>query len=280
MSLTDVYRNTIDAPPVAPPRFSLLTAVPTVDEASLRWEGGYSFLSELGGRYGAVALEGCYTWDRTGTLAAWTVDADPVVLWAEGPCTTTMGTRSRDWQAIARRSLQARQSRNLATWLAEEQLTPASTAAGGNITGSPAYVIAGLEDWLARQLDGPVGCLHMSPGTLAAVVGAGLARLDGARYVTPIGTVVVADAGYAGKSGSGIAVGGTNGGAIIATGPLRVRLGPIELTDPPLVEAQTNTVTVVAWRPATVELDWGGPLDGSGHQPTLGGVADLTSMPV
>lgn len=277
MTLTDVYRNVADAPPVAPPRVSLLTAVPTVDEPGMRWEGGYSFLSELGGRHDAAGVTGCLEWYEAGTDESWTVDADPVVLWAEGPCHTTLGTRSRDWQAIARRSLLARQSRNLARWFAEEYLTPASAANAGEVQGGPAQVIAGLEDWLAMELDGPVGCLHMSPGTLAAVVAAGLARLDGARYLTPIGTLVVADAGYAGSSGSGLAVGGTSPGAVIATGPMRVRLGPIEVTDPPLVEVATNTVTVIASRPAIVELDWGGPDDPVKGPPALGGILDLTA---
>jgi hypothetical protein len=277
MTMTDVYRNVADAPPVAPPRFSLLTAVPTVDEPGLRWEGGYSFLSEMGGRHDAVGVEGCLEWYEAGTDEAWTVDADPVVLWAEGPCHTTMGTRSRDWQAIARRSLLARQSRNLARWLADEQLTPASTANGGEAQGTPAYVIAKLEDWLALELDGPVGCLHVSPGTLAVLVGGGFVNLDGARYTTPIGTVVVADAGYAGSTGGGLTVGGTTEGAIVATGPMRVRLGPIELTDPPLIDAPTNTVKVVAWRAATVELDWGGPDDATKGPPALGGLMDLSA---
>ena len=37
MTMLDVYRNVLDAPPVAPPRVSLLATLPTVDEPATRW---------------------------------------------------------------------------------------------------------------------------------------------------------------------------------------------------------------------------------------------------
>ncbi len=269
MTSLGVYRNTITAPPIAPPRYSLLTAATVVDEPGLRWEGGYEFVSELGGRGGAADVEECPAWWQGGNLAdAWTVTATPVVLWAEAPCTSTMGTLARDWQGIARRLLQARQSAALARWLGFNRLTPAAANEGAPAAGTAAAVVAELEDWLATALDGPLGTLHMSPGTLAGVVGAGLARLDGARYVTPIGTPVIADAGYA--SDEGVSVDGGDTGSIIASGPIRVRLGPIEVTDPPIIDALTNTVAVVAWRPALVELDPGRPEGPTGGGATTG----------
>jgi hypothetical protein len=255
--MTEVYRGAIAAPPVAPPRVSLLSTVTVVDEPSTRWEGGYEFVSELSGRAGAEGMEDCLTWFTNGQGDTWTVSADPVVIWAEAPCHTTLGTRSRDWQGMARRLLQARQSAELARWFATSRLSPAAMAGDATPTqDSPALVLAELEDWLGRVLGGPLGTLHMSPGTLAAVVGAGLARLDGARWLTPIGTPIVADAGYA-IDGS-LSVGGTAPGAVVATGPIRVRLGAIEVADPTTIEAinpATNTLTVVAWRPAAVEWD-------------------------
>lgn len=286
MALTDVYRGTIDAPPVAPPRYSLLTAATVVDEPSLRWQGGYDYVSELGGRGGADALDGCLTWS-TGSdpLDSWLVHADPVMLWAQSPCTTTLGARTRDWQGPARRLLLARQSAALARWLATDRLNPAAAAGPAAITSTPAEVLATLEDWLATSLDGPLGTLHMSPGTLAATAGAGLVRLDGARWVTPIGTPVVADAGYA--SSQGLTVGSTQHGAVVATGPLRVRLGPIELPDPERpaewIDVATNTVTVMATRAATVEWDPGLPPDTTAPPPDTpkarGGLMTFTVGP-
>jgi hypothetical protein len=260
MPLTEVYRNTVEAPPITPPRYSLVTAVETVDEPGVRWEGGYSFLSALGGGGGAGELDECFQWfANPNAEQQWMAYGYPVVVWAEAPCHSTLGSRSRDWQGMARRALLARQSAYLASWLAQQHLNQAVTNSGGQVGDSnPPDVVAQLEDWLAAQLYGPVGTLHMSPGTLAAVVGAGLARLDGARWVTPIGTVIAADAGYA----NDLEVGGENAQAIVATGPVRVRLGPIEVPDPTSREAidpSTNTVRLVAWRPALIELDYGGP---------------------
>lgn len=263
MTMTDVYRGTIDAPPVAPPRYSLLTAATVVDEPAMRWQGGYDYVSELGGRGGAEALDGCLTWSTATNdpLDSWLVHADPVMLWAQSPCTTTLGARTRDWQGPARRLLLARQSAALARWLAAERLNDAVANGGGVVQGTPAEVLQQLEDWLATRLDGPLGTLHTSPGNLAGLVGSGLARLDGARWVTPIGTPIVSDAGYA--SDAGITVGGEQRGAIVASGPVRVRLGPIELPDPDRpaewIDTATNTVHVVASRAATVEWDPGGP---------------------
>jgi hypothetical protein len=260
--MTDVYRGVADAPPVQPPRYSLLTAATVVDEPTLRWQGGYDFLSELGGKGGAEGLEGCLQWYTSNDpLDAYLVHADPVQLWAQAPCTTTLGARTRDWQGPARRLLRARQSEALARWLAYNRLNAAATNGPQSVLGGAAEVVAALEDYLARMLDGPLGTLHCSPGTLAGVVGAGLARLDGARWVTPIGTPIVADAGY--TTDTGLLVEGTEAGAIIATGPVRVRLGPIELPDAERaaewIDPRTNTVHVVASRTATVEWDPGSP---------------------
>src|SRR3954447_7904812 len=102
MALTTVYRNAIDAPPISPPRYSLLTAVEVVEAPGVRWEGGYEFISELSGNAGAVYLDGCLDYFEGSTPNPFPVQADPMVVWAEDPCRSTLGTRTRDWQGAAR----------------------------------------------------------------------------------------------------------------------------------------------------------------------------------
>ena len=255
MALT-VYRNVLEAPPVSPPRYSLLTAVEVVDEPGTRWEGGYEFVSEVGGRSGSDFLEQCLQWYWSGTDVPWNVAVEPMVVWAEDPCHSTLGSRGRDWQGRARRSLLAHQSHDLAKRVAVDILNPAAvTQAPVEQDVAPTHGLAQLEDRLSQALHGPVGYLHMSPGTLSILVGAGLVRLDGARWVTGIGNIVVADSGYA----DNLEVGGDDFGSIVATGPVRVRLGPIEVPSDPteFIDASTNSVAVVAWRPAAVEVDLG-----------------------
>lgn len=262
MTMTDVYRNVLDAPPISPPRFSLLSSISVVDEPAARWEGGYEFLSELGPEHHAEPLADCLNW-YPNWLTGWSshaVKVDPVALWAGDNCHTTMGTRSRDWQGLARRKLLAYQSYDLARWLWSDVLNPLVVAGNGNVDASPAAALAKLEDALNFALQGPNGVVHMQPSALTACAAAGAIRLDGTRYVTAMGTTVVADAGYAGYPVDAGAPGGSQAEDfwMVGTGPVRVRLGPIDVTEPGGIEAidpSTNTVTVTAWRVAAVELE-------------------------
>lgn len=256
MALNDVYRNTLDAPPLAPPRYSLLTVLPTVDEPAVRWEGGYSYISELSGGHGATELEECYEWYWGGKSCTDEVTVDPVVLWATDPCHSTGGSLTRDWSARLRRKLLAHQSYDLAREIASNGFGGTSLQDLGS--DDPATAITKLEDALAASLGGVLGTLHTTPGTLAMIAASGAIRLDGARWVTPIGTPVVADAGYADDGG---VLGSGERGNIIGTGPMRVRLSPIEVPAPDdlrqFIDPRTNTVDVYAWRLAAVEVDFG-----------------------
>lgn len=261
MTMTELYRGVFDAPPVAPPRYSLLSAVPTVDEPAARWEGGYQFVSELGPEHDAEPLADCLAWQPN--WQDWdphAVNVNPVALWAGDDCHTTMGTRARDWQGRARRKLNAYQSFDLARWLWSQVLSPLVVAVGGNVDPSAAAALGKLEDSLNFALQGVNGVVHMQPSALTACVGAGVLRLDGARYVTPMGNVVVADAGYTGYPPDSAAAGGSQAEDfwMVGTGPVRVRLGPIEVSEPDELGALnpiTNTVRVLAWRAAAVELE-------------------------
>lgn len=72
---------------------------------------------------------------------------------------------------------------------------------GGFTAAAPiGQVIAQLENDLAKTMHGAVGMIHMSPGMLikANTGGAGIVEDDDVEdvYRTPLGTLVVADAGY------------------------------------------------------------------------------------
>lgn len=264
MTMTEVYRATVDAPPIAPPRYSLLSVLPTVDEPGARWEGGYTYVSELSGAHGADPAELCAqaVLGTDQVVHDW-VNVDALVVWAEAYCRSTLGGLPRDGEALARRKLAAHQSYDLARYLALNVFGPASAADATNVDVGTLDGLGWLEDKLSNRLQGPVGTMWCSLGTLDLLVGSGAVRLDGARYVTAAGTPVAADAGFQddlGPTGSG---GGA--GWLLGTGPARVRLGPIEVPNPDqlrqLIDRSTNTVRLQAWRAAAVEIDWGDTTD-------------------
>lgn len=267
--MTDVYRNSIDAPPIAPPRYSLLTTLPTVDEPGVRWEGGYSYVSELSGAHGAEAPENCMEIITGSNQVShdW-VNVEPVVVWAEAYCRSTLGGLPRDHEAVMRRKLNAHQSYDLAFSYLTDVLGGASAGSVGDTGFSVADGVASLEDRIGARLGGPLGTFWCSLGTLDMLVGAGVARVDGARYITAGGTPIAADAGFSalGPQGSGGGV-----GWIVATGPARVRLAPIEVPSADdlrsLVDPRTNSARLIAWRLAAVEIDFGDTTDTWPHPP-------------
>lgn len=266
-------RDLATAPPIAPPRFSLLSAVETVDEPDLRWQGGYSYLSELIGasNHGAagINLAECYEWtqpleapDPAGAdnRQVW---ADPIIVWAGDRCSTLSSGWRRDAEGRVRRQLLAHQSAILAdrVWAAgigQATLGDTEDHIGNVLVGTSALdALACLEERLHDSLQGPIAYVHLGPAVLTLLVAAGAVRLDGSRYVTPMGSIVVADAGYAYQ---GVAP-GFEGSWMVGTGPVRVRLGPIE-TSPseagdfaPAMNVLTNDIAVLAYRAATVEVD-------------------------
>ena len=273
MTMTEVYRQTIVGPPVAPPRHSLIGALTTVDEPGVRWEGGYTFVSELGPTHAAEVLDGCLSWEPT-TLEGGphAVTVDPVALWASDDCTTTLGTRTRDWQGQVRRKLNAYGSFDLARHVWANVLAPWVSTSGGSVDRSPAAALGKLEEALGLALQGVLGTVWCQPTALTALVAAGAIRLDGARYVTPMGHPVVADAGFGGYPPDTASPGGSQAEDfwMVGTGPARVRLGPIEVTDPTSIagiDPTRNTVAVTAWRVAAVEVEplvWHDPIQGGG----------------
>lgn len=259
-----VLRDRADAPPIAGPRYGLLAVAPTEDDASLRWHGGYEFRSELGSTaHGFSALENCYEWANDPGMTTSTpgglVQVDPVVVWAGDRC-STLGANRRDWQGLARRKLAAHQSADLALHAWENVIAPAvapdivDATPGG--AASPQNALACLEQRLHDELWGPTGYVHMNVGVFTQLAQLGSITRDGTRWVTPMGTVVIADAGY---NGSGPL--GAGGVWMVGTGPVRVRLGPVETSPGPgegmatVVDRAANTAVVLAWRAALVEVD-------------------------
>lgn len=271
MTLTSptTYNAVIDAPPIGAPRYSLLTALPTADDPALRWQGGYTYVSELSGAHGADVADACLGM-ATGSdqhVHDW-VNVEPMIVWVEAYCRSTLGGLPADFEALAKRKLAAHQSYDLAFQLAANVLNDASQADAGATGLVTAAAVADLEDKLAGRLQGPPGTIWCSLGTLDMLAAAGAARLDGARWVTQAGTPIAADAGF-----RQLAPTGSSGGAgwMVGTGPARARLGPIEVPDAAtqqlLIDTSTNTVRLQAWRAALVEVDFGDSTDTWPHPP-------------
>lgn len=72
--------------------------------------------------------------------------------------------------------------------------------AGGGAFGGTAVDLkvglAAIEEDLADNLNGGQGMIHIHPGMLSQAVGDYELEWDGSNYITPVGNLVIADAGY------------------------------------------------------------------------------------
>lgn len=100
-----------------------------------------------------------------------------------------------------------------------------ATVVGGG-TRTLALAFADLETWLAAQLHGARGVIHVTPGTLALAAAVGLVLFTNGRWVTATGHDVVADAGYTGAPPEGEAANGTDEVFLYASGPVYYEITP------------------------------------------------------
>lgn len=277
-------RDTIEAPPATPPRYSLLIAAPSVTDDA-RWEAGFQFAPEGCGSSGRTAAD-CFGGtdvldpdDNPGT-----VHGDPFAVWAADRC-STFGYRARDYVGRARRQLAATESFQIARELWSGSLNGESGMQGSDIdnrplthpgsdtvtTGAvnPEVALALIVGALGECGMGRQGMIHVTPQVLVELNNAQAIYRDGANWYTPMGHLVVADDGYTGD-GPG-ADGGTPASSsqwIYGTSMMRLRLSPVqvvpELPDddttnprgwPAAVDPHTNDVLVIAQRLAAVNWD-------------------------
>lgn len=197
--------------PADPPRYGLIPQLlaPTPPELAARFIQGYAYQPEGCDPTGAEATVCASSTGQINSPAAQSVlEGQPVWLWAEDAC-SAFGFAARDWEGRVRRQLAAHQSYDLARELWEGN---ASQIAGlGNlylsspdaneVTSVPTAVgkaIGCLEAALASGLAGTPGLIHMTAQALAQAALLGVIRFESGTWRTPMGTAVIADAGYSG----------------------------------------------------------------------------------
>lgn len=273
-------RNPIAAPPVQPPRYGLLVAAQTTI-ADGEWAiDGVTFDPEQCGNSGRVQIE-CRgnTAEMDANTRPASVTADPFLVYASDRC-SPFGFAAADYVARATRQLEATQSFEVAGELwdgtlrdaadAEDAITdnPALTdttsdtltSTSGEV--SPVVALGMLEQGLAECSRGRRGMIHVTPQVLVALVAESAVRIEGGQFISPLGNIVVADAGYSGDGPGGTAAGSTQWA--YATGMIAVRLSTPIITPRNITDAQElagrlnrddNTIDVYAQRVALVQWD-------------------------
>lgn len=267
-------RDNVQAPQARPPLYGLIAAAPVVEDAALRWVGGWSYLPEGCGASGRLSV------DCLGNTAAMAsagrgpgvVDGDPVLLYATDEC-SSFGFQARDWLGRARRQLAAVESAELAEELWDGDIAAADALANRWLAGpavdsdtlttaavSPVAALGCLTQGLAATLRGQQGMVHVTPQLLTHLQAENAITRQGNLWVTAMGHIVVADAGYSGAGPAGVAAGATQWA--YGTPVLQVRLGPVETAPTNLDDARSlaqaldrevNTMVVYAYRLAGVQ---------------------------
>lgn len=128
------------------------------------------------------------------------------------------------------------------SWLARDGAT---VVAGGPY--DVPHAIAQMDQALTVALTNSPGMMHMSPLVFSLATLNGHLRRDGDLWLSPMGHVAVADAGYSGLRD------GAAGQWIIGTTPVEIVLGPIRITPPTEGFAyDVNTMVAYAQRDVLV----------------------------
>lgn len=272
-------RASINPVPAQPPRYGLLVAAPVTPTppglpSGQRWQAGVSWNPEQCGVSGRAAIEcaGGTIELHPGANAA-RVDADPFLVWASDQC-SPFGFAARDWSGRATRQLEATQSFQIAQELWTGTLSTAegldnralTDSASDTVTNGPASILDGfacLEQALGQCAQGRRGMIHVTPQVLAHLVTNNTVRVEGAQYLSPLGNIVVADAGYDGSGPGGVAA--STSQWAYATGIIAVTLeSSATLVPGDIAQAQAmaqalrrtdNTLTVFAQKLAMYQWD-------------------------
>jgi hypothetical protein len=261
---------------VRPPRYGLLAAAAAVDDGE-RWEMGFTFTPEACGTSGRETFDRCQwtTNEMDPDRPPAAVTGDAFVVWAGERC-STIGYAARDWQARARRQLEATRSYEVANELWTGDLLAADPDMEGRaltdaradvLTNGATSIVAALsclDAGLTVCGRGRQGMIHVTPQVHAHAVAAQWSMLSGTTWMSPNGHIVVADAGYTGE-GPADNVNAAPGASqwAYATSLIAVRLGEVRVT-PPAMDADglpqtmtpaTNSLFVLAMQPAAYQWD-------------------------
>lgn len=276
-------RDTIEAPPATPPRYSLLIAAPAIDDGA-RWEAGFQFAPEgcgTGGRTAVDCFGGTDAIDPDDNPGI--VGGDAFAVWAADRC-STFGYRARDYVGRARRQLAAIESYQVAEELWEGSLNGEPGLGGSAIDNrplthpgsdtvtdgptSPTGALGALVSALGDCGSGRQGMIHVTSQVLVHLAAVGAIYRDGASWYAPMGHLVVADDGYTGAGpGADGGVPASTSQWAYATSMMRVRLSAVQTVPelpedttnpagwPAAVDPTTNEVLVIAQRLAAVNWD-------------------------
>jgi hypothetical protein len=268
-------RAPIQPVPVQPPRYGLLVAATVTPLSTDRWQQGVTWNPEQCGVSGRVSV-GCegdtdeIVAERNGGI----VEADPFAVWAADEC-SPFGFGARDWTGRVLRQLEATQSYQIANELWTGELHIDDSLSGGWLTDHTTLnysfqadnvidALGCLEQGLAVCGQGRRGMIHVTPQALVHLSAATAVETVGSTILTPLGNVVVADAGYDGSGPGGVPADSTTQW-MYATSMIDVVLEPNPMLIPGEIEqaqalAQAldrsdNTITVRAFRMAMYRWD-------------------------
>ncbi len=267
----------VDAQAVRAPRsgLALLVAAPTIDSPDDRWIDSFTWQPEVadGASSSGIVCAGTAAREPGDQPAAEVFD--PWLVWVGERC-STKGWRARDWAGRARRALEAQQSALVAAefWSgtigvsAGNAHLAASTAEVLSVAAvSSAVALTWLDAALTRRLANRQGMIHARPELVALWMNEQPVRFDGNTVLSPLGHLVVADAGYTGdgprptSEGALQAADSTSQWAY-ATDIPSFRLSaaevlPASLTEPGIgqgVDRELNNLTV--WAQRIVGIQW------------------------
>lgn len=206
--------------PAAQAGYSLLTAAQVLADLEVApappeqseaepWQQGVEWAPEQVGR--GRSVEVACLGNTPGGLPDRLSGDNPIVNTAEPflAATTdrcsTFGWKGRDWVGRARRQLLATQSAVIARELQLGELRDDQTLANAalvdgnelNATAQEAAVaLASIEQAMGAAYLGRQGMVHVDPWVLTLLARDHVLTLQGQKYLTPMGNIVAADAGY------------------------------------------------------------------------------------
>lgn len=278
-------QQAIDQQPALPPVYSLLGCAPTLDVPAEEWFSGAKWLPEFtntANTNGAILID-CIgdTASGAGMTAAAapsTKGLFPFGVFSSFQCSAT-GFQIADYAGRARRLLDATQSYNIAKELWSGAINGGAGALGnGQLNAAnpttdtlsaaavaPDVAFALVEQGIAYYGHGRRGMIHCTPQVLLMIHTLyGLEQRNGL-WMTPMGNIVVADAGYDGSAPGGTAA--STSQWIYGTEVIEVLLSPvINLPNADLfgdeaafmaeaLDRTVDKVTVYSFRAAAIRWD-------------------------
>jgi hypothetical protein len=250
-------RLVVSPPPAAAPRVGLLVSALQPSGEGERWGNGVTYDPETGQT--GYRTDECDPGgdDRDLDARRDNVEWTPYVV-GDGIVCSAMAARGRDWNAQARRQLDAVAEYQISAELWSGTLAQAHGYPNAYLLDDdgfdvgvgldPVEALAELELYLASCGGGQRGMIHAPRDVVTRWAGHTLLRREGSLILTIHDTIVVPGAGY-------------DGATAVATGMVEVRRGAVVLTGDPLssasggIDRTTNLVEVRAEQLALASWD-------------------------